>query len=262
MRLKKGIIGLFALVGVAALAGCSSGNTATSQPQASPSAQSSSEPLASSSKVTTFVNMTLSQVHDHRVANTLRTLDQKAVIIKGKVTYVKRVAEHENDSVFFIQSGKYAVEVNYPSDYTVNVGDSVEVKGQFGAYALYDTTLLKLYVDHGTNPSFDVKVINESISVENVTITKEADLIEYCGSTSSTLFTVTSNRTNAAFVGTLSDGTAQIIVANKAHVAEAFDTYPYAVGDNVTYNGVFTYAANEETKVLRYYDRDGLSKNS
>lgn len=100
-----------------------------------------------------------------------------------------------------IQSGKYAVEVTYPSAYSANVGDVVEVKGAFMQDTSGDVDIIWISTFQSTNPAFDIKVTNETISVETVTIAKEVDLIEYDSFKSSMAFTVTGNRNNAAFVG-------------------------------------------------------------
>ena len=241
------------LLAAAFLASCGSGSTGSSSHQS----QSSSE---ATSVTPTFESFTLERLHEARVNKTLPSLDGKLVTVKGKVTFAKYAGVDNEDGVLTIQSGKYAVEVDYPSTYSVNVGDAVEVKGVFVENTVGEVETICISTFQSTNPAFDIKVINETISVETVTITKEADLIEYDSSKSSMTFTVTGNRTNAAFVGKLSEGDTEFIVANKLLVADQFPEAPYEVGDNVKYDGVFTLSGNSSTKVIRYFDKNGFSK--
>ena len=250
MKLKRSIIGLFALIGVAALAGCSGGSSTPSA--SSTPAQSSSEPEPTpSTQNVTFENYTLEALHEARKTKTLGTLDQKYVTIKGKVTFAKRVSEYA--ASLFIQSGKYGLEVYYDEKFNVNVGDSVEVKGRFGTYPTGDITTIELYTDSSVSDKCDIKVINEAINVETVTIRSMADLIEYDSSKAIMNFEVVGNRTNAAFIGKLPDGDDQIIVAPKSHLGEKFENQPYVVGDNVRYTGIYTFSGDSSARVLRYF---------
>ena len=229
----------------------------------SPTPGISTEPSTSSSAASsvapTFNAMTLSEIHDARVAETLSTLDGKYVDIKGKVTFAKRVDETYH--ALTIQSGKHAIEVSYPEPFTVNVGDAVEVKGRLKTDKIgtIDTIYVLTYTD--VVPGASITVIDESISVETVTISKESDLVEFQNSQASIAFTVTSNDHKlAAFDGRLSEGQEEFIVANKLGIAEKFEEHPYAVGDTCKYTGVFGYSPNTDAKVIRYFDREGFTK--
>lgn len=250
MKVRYYILPVLAL---ATLASCN-GNPST--PSSSVPAETSFS--ASSQVAPTFEAFTLSQLHDARVAKTLPSLKDKLVAVKGKVTFAKHVGE--DDGVLAIQNGKYAVEVAYPDTYNVNVGDVVEVKGMFSEYAVGDVSTISISTYRSTVPSADIKVIDEAISVETVTITKDDELIEYDSSLSSIDFDVVGSRRNAAFIGKLAEGQAELIVANKLSVAERFPDDSFAVGDKVNYTGIFSYSGNDETKVLRYFDKDGFSK--
>ena len=263
MKLKKSIIGLFALAGITALAGCSTGEGATSKapdPQ-NPTQTSALEPEETSTTevVPTFEAYTLEQLHAARKAKTLDSLERKTVSIKGKVTYVKRVDDYSE--TMFIQSGKYALEVSYPEPYSVNVGDSVEAKGYFSIYKTGDISEIKLYTDKTSNSHYDIKVINEAFNVETVTLNNKEDLSEYDSSLANIDFTVTNpSYRSAAFVGNLKEGNDEIIVAPKSKMAENLET-PYEEGDKVSYTGVFTFGGNTAL-VLRYYDRAGFAKKT
>ena len=243
------------LLAAAFLASCGPNSTGLSSNTSQPSTSSEATSVAP-----TFESFTLSQLHEARVNKTLPSLNGKLVAVKGKVTFAKYGGADNEDGVLTIQSGKYAVEVTYPSAYSVNVGDAVEVKGAFMQDASGDVDIIWISTFKSTNPAFDIKVINETISVETVTITKEADLIEYDSSKSSMTFTVTGNRNNAAFVGKLSGGDTEFIVANKLFVADKFPEAPYEVGDNVKYDGVFSFSGDSSAKVIRYFDKAGFSK--
>ena len=252
MKIRKVFLPILTLVLLASCGGKSS-NSTVSDPGSSlePSSASSSEPLPE------FEAFTLSQLHDARVANSLASLYNKYVSVKGKVVFVKRSAE--DDGELIIQNGKYAVEVNYPQTFTVNLGDVVEVKGVLDGIKVGDigTIWVNTYRDSVANS--DIKVINEAIATETVTITKEADLVEYDCSYSSIDFVVVGSRTNAAFVGKLSEGDQEFIVANKLRVAEKFDEPPFNVGETWKYEGVFSYSGDETAKVIRYFDKDGFT---
>ena len=253
MKTKPYILSLLAVM---ALASC--GGTSSSQPAASSSEPESSSEATSSQSLPSFETFTLSQLHDARVAKTLSSLENKYVAVKGKVTFAKHV--DDDRGALTIQNGKYAVEVTYPSVFNVNVGDSVEVKGKFAGNLEGEIATIWISTYRETLPNSDIKVINETIETETVTIAKEADLIEYQASQSSIAFTVTGNRTNAAFIGKLSEGDSNFIVANRIDVAEKFPEAPYTEGDNVSYQGIFTYSGDSSAKVIRYFDKAGFSK--
>lgn len=251
MKISRLVLPFLAL---AALASCG-GNT----PASSATSEESSQ-APSSQALPTFENYTLSQLHDARVAKTLESLRGKYVAVKGQVTFAKRF--NEDRAALTIQNGKFAVEVTYPSEFTVNVGDAVEVKGVFVGDKVGDVDTIWISTYRSTVPNSDIKVINESISVETVRIVKEADLYEYETSKSTIAFTVTGNRNNAAFLGQLTEGETEFIVANRIDVAEKFPEAPYVKGDKVKYDGVFSYSGNESAKVIRYFDREGFSKDN
>ena len=265
MKFKKGILGLLALAGAFSLVGCmfSGGETTTKAPDPTTTTQTNTDPESTTTTevVPTFEAYTLEKLHEVRKANNLASLEKKTVIIKGKVTYAKRV--DDNADSMFIQSGKYGLEVSYPEPYNVKVGDVVEVKGQFSVYkpGIGDGGIneIKLYTDHSMNSHYDVKVINEAMTVETVTINSKADLIEYDSSLATIDFTVInpSYRTSA-FVGKLKEGNEEIIVAPKTRFTENIDT-PYEENDKVRYNGVFTFGGNTAL-VMRFFDKVGLSK--
>ena len=252
MKVKQLIMPLLA---VAALASCG-GNSSSATGLSTPAEESSQ--ATSSQSAPMFEAYTLSQLHEARVAKTLANLDKKFVAIKGKVTFAKHV--RDEDGVVVIQNGKFAVEVTYPSKFNVNVGDPVEVKGAFAHNKVgsVDTIWVSTYDDVVSNA--EIKVIDEAISVETVTIAKEADLYEYDVSKASIDFNVTGNRKNAAFVGKLSEGDAEFIVSNRLDVAEKFPEAPYAEGDKVKYEGLVSTSGDGETKVIRYFDKAGFSK--
>ena len=265
MKLKKRILGLLALAGAFSLVGCmfSGGETSTTKtpdPTTTTQTNTDPEPTTTTEVVPTFEAYTLEKLHEVRKAKNLASLEKKTVTIKGKVTYAKRI--EENADSMFIQSGKYALEVSYPEPYNVKVGDVVEVKGQFGIYkpgiGEGGITQIKLYTDRSMNSNYDVKVINEAMTVETVTINSKADLIEYDSSLATIDFTVVGNRTNAAFIGKLKEGNDEIIVAPKAHFTENIET-PYVANDKVRYSGVFTFGGNEAL-VMRFFDKAGFSK--
>ena len=235
--------------------GCQSNNN--SQQDISVPEQSQQQQASSEAKVE-FESYTLDQLHQVRAAKGLAGIDKKYVSIKGKITFNKRLEDDE--ATLFIQSGKHAIEVNYDKDYQVNVDDVVEIKGQFMVVkeGLYDTVFLSAY--NSVNSSYDIKVINEAISVEPVTIAKEADLVEFNGSKIVADFVVTGSKSTAAFVGKLPEGDEQIIVAPKLNVAERAEAGTYVENDNVRYQGVFTYSGDESARVFRYLDKAGLSK--
>jgi len=249
MKIGKFILPLFALTMLASCGNNSStpASSAPAQTSEPSSAQATSEPAP------TFEAFTLAKLHEARVNKTLANLDKKYVSIKGKVTFAKR--KDDDHYALFIQDGKNAVEVSYPEPYTVNVGDAVEVKGRFmhNVSGGVDTIFVSTF--KSVDPYFDIKVIDEAISTETVTITKDAELIEFDSSTAEVQFTVTGNRTNAAFVGKLNEGEKDIIVANMLGVADPFDEAPYTEGQRVQYEGVYTY-----TTAFRYADREGFSK--
>ena len=220
--------------------------------------QSQQEAQSSAPEKVEFENYSLDQLHQARASKGLDSLDKKYVSIKGKVTFNKRTADDE--ATLFIQNGKYAIEVNYDKNYQVNVDDVIEIKGQlvYSAEGNMGTIFLSAY--NSVNAQYDMKVINEAINVEAVTVTKEADLIEFNGSKVVADFTVVGSRANAAFVGKLAEGDEQIIVAPKLNIAEKVDAGTYVENDNVRYSGVFTYSGDETTKVFRYLDKAGLSK--
>lgn len=254
MKIKKGILGLLALVGVISLVGCNMGGGGTSKaPTPTPTSVEPVEPTTTSTTAPapTFEAFTLEQLHEARKAKTLGALDQKFITVKGKVTFAKRVSEYA--SSIFIQNGKYGLEVNYPEPFNVNVGDSVEVKGRFGTYQAGDIVTIELYTDSSVSSYCDIKVINEAINVETVTIRKMADLIEYDSSKAVIDFSVVGNRTNAAFIGKLLEGDDQIIVAPKSHLGDKFEEAPYVAGDKVRYTGVFTFSGDSSARVMRYF---------
>lgn len=259
MKIKKGLVGLLALVGVFSLASCGNDQgTKTTTPAPTTTATTTDPSTTTTQAAPTFEAYTLETLHEARKAKTLQSLDKKTVVVKGKVTYAKRV--NENNSAMFIQSGKYGLEVSYPAPYSVNVGDVVEVKGEFGSYPLGDIYVVTLYSDQSMNANYGIKVINEAITTETVTINSMADLIEYDSSLSTINFTVVGNRTNAAFIGKLTQGDDQIIVAPKASLAEKFDAGSFAEGESVTYSGVFTFGGDSSARVLRYFDKAGFAK--
>jgi len=258
MKITKIAIPLLTLV---LLASCGAKKESSSSAPASTPESTESQP--SSEPAPTFEAYTLSQLHEARVAKSLASLDNKYVSVKGKVTFAKRT--NDTYDILFIQNGKYAVEVSYPSPYSVNVGDAVEVKGQFryDKMGVLDTIAISTYRD--TNANFNISVINEAISTEVVTITKEAELVEYEGSLAKIDFKVTSNDTTGAFIGKLSDSGEQekdFIVANKLGISDRFDGsgHPFEVNDNVRYEGVFTYSGAEDVKVIRYLDKEAFQK--
>lgn len=104
------------------------------------------------------------------------------------------------------------------------------------------------------------KVINEAISTETVTISKEADVVEYDSSLSSIDFDVVGPHRNSSYLVKLSQGDTQFILANKLSVAEKLPEGTFAAGDKVNYSGIFTYTGNEETKVIRYFDEKSFTK--
>lgn len=214
-------------------------------------------PSSSSASLPTFEATALSTIHDARVADTVATLEDKYVAIKGKVTFAKHVSELYN--ALIIQDGKNAIEVDYPESVTVNVGDAIEVKGRLKTNKVGDVTTVWVSTDTASVPGASIKVINESIAIETVTISKVSDLLEYQNSQSSITFSVTGNRSNAAFIGKLSQGDDEIIVSNKLGIAEKFEEPPYAVGDTCKYTGVFSYSSSD-VKVVRYYDKAGFTK--
>ena len=261
MKITKIAIPLLTLV---LLASCGAKKESSSSAPASTPESTESQP--SSEPAPTFEAYTLSQLHEARVAKSLASLDNKYVSVKGKVTFAKRT--NDTYDILFIQNGKYAVEVSYPSPYSVNVGDAVEVKGQFryDKMGVLDTIAISTYRD--TNANFNISVINEAISTETVTITKKAELVEYEGSLAKIDFKVTSNdRTNAAFDGKLAGSGEEdptFIVANKLGISDKFegDGHPFEVNDDVRYEGVFTYSEAEDVKVIRYLDKEGFKKIS
>ena len=257
MKIKHCIIPLFALM---TLASCGGQGPAASSPAASsPAPAESSEIAVSSSEAApTYEAYTLSALHEARASKTLPSLENKYIAIKGKVTFAKQV--RDDDGVLMIQSGKFAVEVTYPTTFTVNVGDAVEVKGRFITNKVGDVVTIWISTYRSEVPNSDIKVIDEAIDVETVKIEKLADLVEFDSSKSTIAFEVTSNRKNAAFVGKLSQGDDEIIVANRLSIAEKFEEAPYEVGDKVKYDGIFTYAGDETARVLRYFDKAGFSK--
>ena len=254
MKVQKYILPLLAL---AALTSCG-GNSSSSAPASSE--PTISTPKASSSQsLPAFENFTLSQVHDARVGNTLPSLHKKRVAVKGKVTFAKKVTD--DHGVLTIQSGKFAIEVVYIDAFPdVNIGDPVEVKGVFDGLKTGDTETIWISTYRESVPDSSLKVIDEAITVETVTITKEADLIEFNSSQASIDFDVTGNRTSAAFLGKLSADQSEFIIANKLRVAERFSEDPYVAGDKVKYTGVFSYNGDTSAKVIRYFDKAGFSK--
>lgn len=253
MKFTKFAVSLLALV---LLASCGAKEKPSSSAEASESESSQVQP--SSEAAPTYEAYTLSQLHEARVGKTLASLDKKFIATKGKVTYAKREGSFD---IMFIQNGKYAVEVTYPAPFSVNVGDSVEVKGQlqFQNTGATDTIFLSAYQDtYATN---SIQVINEAIETESVNITKEADLIEYDASLAVIDFDVTSDGPNTAlFSGKLSDDEGTFIVASKLGATEKVEGHPYVEGDKVRYSGVFTYSATESAKIIRYFGKDGFSK--
>lgn len=237
------------------LASCG-GNPASSPAASSDPASASTSAQASSAP--TFEAMTLSAIHDARVAKTLANLEGKYVTLKGKVTFAKR--PNENYDALVIQNGKHAIQVDYPAPYSVNVGDSVEVKGCLKTTNIGDITTIWVSTYTDTVPGASIKVVDEAVSVETVTISKLDDLLEYDSSQSDITFSVTGNRTNAAFLGKLAQGDEEFIVANKTGIADKFDEAPYAVGDHCKYSGIFTYSGTEDARVIRYFDKEGFTK--
>ena len=257
MKLTKYAVTFLALV---LLASCGAREKTSSSKEAS--VPESTEAQPSSEAAPTFEAYTLSQLHEVRAAKNLASLDKKFVSVKGKVTFAKR---NETYDILYIQNGKYAVEVSYPSPYNLNVGDAVEVKGQFQHLKIGVTDTISISTYRETNANFNISVINEAISTEVVTITKEAELVEYEGSLAKIDFKVTSNDTTGAFIGKLSDSGEQekdFIVANKLGISDRFDGsgHPFEVNDNVRYEGVFTYSGAEDVKVIRYLDKEAFQK--
>ena len=253
MKLQKIVFPLFAL---AVLASCGGGNSSASSSM--PASSESSAQENSSQSLPTFEAFTLSELHDARVAKTLPTLNEKYVAVKGKVTFAKHSGEDDGELV--IQSGKYAVEVSYPDVFNVNVGDSVEVKGRFHEFKVGDVSTISISTYRSVVPNSEIKVIDEAISTETVTISKEADLVEYDSSLSSIDFDVVGAHRNSSYLVKLSQGDTQFILANKLSVAEKLPEGTFAAGDKVNYSGIFTYTGNEETKVIRYFDEKGFTK--
>ena len=255
MKLQKIVFPLFAL---AALASCGGGNSSAS---ASMSSSSESSTQASSSQsLPTFEAFTLSELHDARVAKTLPTLNERYVAVKGKVTFAKHAGEDDGELV--IQSGKYAVEVSYPDVFNVNVGDSVEVKGRFHEFKVGDVSTISISTYRSIVPNSEIKVIDEAISTETVTISKEADLLEYDSSMSSIDFDVVGTQRNSAYLVKLPEGDTQFILSNKLSVAAKLPEGTFAAGDKIHYSGVFTFTGTEDTKVIRYFDEEGFTKDS
>ena len=254
MKVKKFILPLMAGV---MLASCGGNSSASASGLSSQQTSASGLSTSSSQSQTTFEPFTLSQVHDARVAKTLPSLENKTVSIKGKVTFAK-VGE-SSDGVMTMQSGKYAIEVTCPEASLAKVGDAIEVKGKFvGLYqGDVDTLWVSAYPD--TIRDGSIKVIDEAINVEKVTILKEADLVEYECSVATVAFTVTGMRSSAAFVGKLTQGDEEFIVANKLGISERFDEPPFAVGDKCKYEGVFGYTSNSQSRIFRYYDKNGFT---
>ena len=253
MKFSKFAVSLLALV---LLASCG-GKTSSSVSEESKEPESS-QVQPSSEAAPTYEAYTLSQLHEARAAKTLASLDKKFVATKGKVTYAKREG---NFDIMFIQNGKYAVEVTYPAPFSVNVGDAVEVKGQlqFLNTGATDTIFLSAYQD--TYASNTIQVINEAIETESVTLTKEADLVEYDGSIATIDFTVSlKGPSTALFSGKLSDDEGTFIVASKLGSPDKIEGQPYEVDEEVRYSGVFTYSATESAKIIRYFNKDGFSK--
>ena len=257
MKAKSYILPLLSL---ALLASCGGGNNSSATGFTSRATGLSSSEPSSTKPAPTFRSFPLSELHTYRVNKILRNLTDTMVSIKGKVTSAKHVGD--DDGTLTIQDGKYAVEVTYPTTYSVNVGDVVEVKGAFRTQMVGEVDTIWVSTHKSDMSSYDIQVINEAISVEKVTITKEADLLEYDSSVASIAFDVTGNRTNAAFIGKLAEGETEFIVANKLSIAEKFPEAPYAVGDKVQYDGIFTYAGDSSAKVIRYFDREGFTKKN
>lgn len=254
-QITKFILPLFAL---ATLASCG-GNSST--PAAStPAAAESSVEQSSAATLPTFDAYTLSELHGARVADKLASLNEKYVAVKGKVTFAKHVGE--NDGILVIQNGKFAVEVSYPEVFNVKVGDPVEVKGRFNEYKVGDIPTITVSTYRDVVPNSSIQVIDEAISIDEVVITKEAELVEYECSVANINFSVVGSRKNAAFVGKLTEGDAEFIVSNKLSVAEKVPEGTYVEGDHVSYSGIFTYSGSEDAKVIRYFDHQGLSKRN
>ena len=255
MKVRQYILPLLALAALASCGGASSSPADTSHPTGLSTPEASSQ-----ASLPSFESFTLSQLHDARVAKSLLSLNRKAVAVKGKVTFAKHFGE--DDGLLVIQSGKFALEVAYPSEFNVNVGDSVEAKGLFSAYEVGEVATISLSTYRSSISTSDIKVIDEAISVETVTIAKEADLYEYESSKATINFSVTGTRKNAAFVGKLSEGDTEFIVANKLSVSEKIPEGTFAVGDKLKYEGLFSFSGDATTKVIRYFDKDAFTKLS
>ena len=255
MKITKYVLAALPLLVLASCGGSDSSAPASSQ---EPSVPASSE-ASSQEPAPTFEAFTLSQLHDARVAGTLAQLDKKYVSIKGKVTYAKR----PNDlyDALFIQNGKHAVMVGYSEPYQVNVGDSVEVKGRLSYDMRGEIPSITVSTHPETNPHFAINVINETIPVEAVTITKEADLLEFESSKVVVDFSVTGEqaRGRSAFVGKLADKEKSYIVAPLMGLADLPET-TFEEGDNVRYEGVFNYHGDSSAWVFRYADAANLKK--
>ena len=242
MKLSRLLVSVLA---IAMLAGC--GN----------SSKNPSDPTVDPNRIV-FDDYTLEELHTARVNRKLQELDKKYVSIKGQVTFAKRV--DENTDALFIQNGKYGVEVTYGEPYSVNVGESIEVRGQFLTNKLGDINTIFITTNRETSESFNIRVINQIIEIQTPEIKSESDLLEYDSSFSSIDFTVTNLRNNAAFVGKIDNSTQEYVVANKRGVAEKFPEGSFKVGDTAGYKGIFTYGGDDTAKVIRYLDKDGFIK--